>query len=241
MNRLIGVLITVIAAAFLPACDFGLSGLDWSTESLTVVLSGTVTTPDGSPVSGATVQLALGNSIGLFGFGVYGDSAVTDSAGRYTGRVFCSGDRRACPDLEVVAHLDRFERGLAPQVQTLYAIQSRDSVVAATLDFSLRPTRPITVVVHGLVTSGPDEVPVPNATVILAETFWPFRSDSTTTDVLGAYEMASEGHCALSGSICMHGSLQVQARQGSQGQQLDFAPVPVEGDSLDVEANLVLQ
>ena len=54
-------------------------------------------------------------------------------------------------ELEFVAHLDRFERGLAPRIETLRAIQARDSVVTSALDFTLRPTpAPISIADWGI-------------------------------------------------------------------------------------------
>lgn len=224
-------------SAILSACEmsFGLEGLE--SHSLTVALSGTVTAaPGGAPVAGATVEpTPHESSIGLFGFGVYAESAVTDASGRYALTIQCNlSDGPRCPAIDFVAHLDPSEGALEPHVRTVHARRSGDSVAVATLDFSLRPTRPITVIVHGRVTAGPGGPPIPAASVVVHDRFWPFQQDSTTADSFGAYRIESREYCVLEGGSCTFGALRILAQDGARMQDRELPAVIVPGDSLDV-------
>ena len=120
--------------------------------------------------------------------------------------------------LSFVAHLEGFERGFEPKSRGL-GTEATAPVLDATLDFMLRPTRPINVTVHGQVTDGTTGDPIEGATISVHDFPWGFffniRVDSTSTDSAGMYEIVTADLCAMSGPSCFV-SLAVWAQTSDQ-------------------------
>ena len=236
--------LTTMLLPSLISCDIGILDGDWVVEyrEVTVNLTGTVIAAnDGTPLPGATVQLA---GLGFATHVVRGaDTGVTDSSGRYSVTVV-----NTCMDLpsvtchgpRLVAHLDGYERGFEPQEQRVGAIERFSGPeIDATLDFSLRSTRPITVTVNGKVTSSGGE-PIERALVSVRDspwgTFFDMPVDTTVTDSVGMYSLVSSDLCAVSGDSCVV-SLDVWAESGGPLESRSFSNVDVPGDSLVLSAN----
>jgi hypothetical protein len=238
-HRRASVMTTAAIATLLGACQIDLGfGLDggWSIDlqEFKLNLTGIVTSAaDGSPLPGVTVSQEDGP---------YGDPVLTDSLGLYslTTNLHCSASNCKASHL-FVAHLDGFERGFEPQWKDLGGRQQViGQELTATLDFSLRPTRPITVTVQGQVS---DSTGASIAGALI--TVWEGRSaffgpviiaGSTVADSLGVYEIETADHCAISGTSCFV-SFRVKAQSGGPLEVRAFYDVNVSGDSLAFEVN----
>ena len=237
-------MLTVVLLPWLTSCDIDVLGGDWDFEyrEVTVHLTGTVIAAnDGTPLPGVTVQLA---GLGFATHVVAGaDTDVTDSMGHYSLTVVTS-----CLDLpsvdcwgpRLVAHLDGYDRGFEPQEQGVGAMKkSSGPEIDATLDFSLRPTRPITVTIHGQVTSSTGG-PIAGARISVHDFPWGFffnmPVDSTIADSVGMYRIVTTDLCAMSDDSCFV-SLFVSAEVGNRLEARSFGNVNVSGDSLVLSAN----
>ena len=164
-TRRIAYVLTVMLLPWLTSCDLslGLSDFSIETRAVPINLTGTVTAAeDGTPLAGVTIQRVFGVS--------GGEAAISDSSGRYSltaeGRCIVSTGCNLLPWF--VAHLDGFERGREPTAQGL-ELQGSAPELDATLDFSLRPTRPITVTVQGQVTDASNGAPIQGALITVRE------------------------------------------------------------------------
>ena len=237
-------MLVVMLLPWSTSCDLslGLEGdLDLEYRDVTVNLTGTaVAANDGTPLPGVTVELA---GLGFATHVVPGaDTDVTDLLGHYSltivtrcldlGSLLCTGPR-------LVAHLEGYERGFEPREQGVGRMKASEPVLNATLDFSLRSTRPITVTVHGQVTSSPGG-PIAGARIRVHDSPWGFffdmPVDTTVADSLGMYRIVTTDLCAMSDDSCFV-SLSVWAETANRLESRSFNNVSVSGDSLVLSAN----
>ena len=140
--------------------------------------------------------------------------------------------------------LDGFERGREPSTQAL-ELQDSAPELDATLDFLLRPTRPITVTVQGQVTDASNGAPIQGTLITVREglsfagRFSP--TDSTYTDSTGTYAIATADFCGISGTSCFV-SVSVRAQTGDHAIEVQgYDSVNVFGDSLVLLGNFQMR
>ena len=221
------------------ACDLGL-GLDGpyelETRDVTVNLTGRVTAANhGTPLAGVMVQPAYSYGVRAWEIG------VTDSHGDYSMTVesACSVAADSCLGPSLVAYPEGGDPGFEPQSKDVGNIESAGAVLNTVLDFSLRPTRPIIVRVHGQVAEGSTGGAIEGALITVRDQ-WARLSgtpvDSTFTDPGGMYSIAITDHCGMSGDTCSV-SFDVWAQKDNRLQVQNFDNLNVSGDSLVVLAN----
>ena len=221
------------------ACDLGL-GLDGpydlETRDVTVNVTGRVTAAnDGTPLAGVMVQPAYSYGVRAW------ETGVTDSHGDYTMTVesSCFVAAESCLGPSLVAYPEGWDPGFEPQSKDVGNMESSGAVLNTVLDFSLRPTRPITVRVHGQVAEGSTGGGIEGALITVRDQ-WARLSDipfdSTFTDSGGMYSVAIADHCGMTGDTCSI-SFDVWAEKDNRLQVRSFDNLNVSGDSLAVLAN----
>lgn len=238
-HRRASIMTTAALATLLGTCQIdlgvGLPSAGIELREFTLNLTGIVTSAaDGSPLPGVTVSNGGTWRVRR------GDTVLTDSLGRYslTTELACLASNCEASH-RFVAHLDGFERGFEPQSLGLGRIQVTGPELSDTLDFLLRPTRPITVTAQGQV-SDSTGASIAGALITVREGLSTFgyavAIDSTFADSLGMYEIVTADHCAVSGTSSFV-SVSVWAQSGGPLEMRAFNDVDVSGDSLALEVN----
>jgi hypothetical protein len=225
-----------VALAVLSGCDFsvGLFGpYEW--RPITIKIQGTVTAADdGRPLAGVTVDdyLVLLNEV----------SATTDSLGRYSLSIpsRCRVTRGGCQTnrLTLVVHLDGFVWGFEPQMRYQeWTVRGHVELLEDTVDFALRPTRPITLTVGGRLTSASSGEPIEDAEVMLEWNSLLLMSYAPRvfgrTDDEGRYLVTLPYFCAISGSFCLTSFRIVAGTENHWGGKL-VEDLNVVGDSISL-------